>query len=244
MELWHLGAVPADEKFSVIIPTLQRSPQLWPLVEQCAAHGLVGEVLVINNSSEPLQWESQKVRVLQQARNIYVNPAWNLGVREARHGFLAIINDDVRFGDEALVEAHRVLARGWFGVVSPDRSCFLDVEPQRSISHRLAGGNNIYRGTFMALRRTDYVPIPEQMRIWGGDDWLMGVQKRPNAVLVATRFQTLPGTTTLSPEFQAMREQEQAICDLTLSQLKPQWWSRPVGWIDRLRALRHRVSAR
>ena len=88
-------------RFSVVIPTLQRSDDLDAIVKQCAAHPLVFEVLVINNSPRPLVWESAKVRVLQQERNIYVNPAWNLGAREARGEFLAIVNDDVRFDDLA-----------------------------------------------------------------------------------------------------------------------------------------------
>ena len=75
-------------EFSVIIPTLQRAKELHELVEMCAAHPRVLEVLVINNAPEPLVWDSPKVRVLQQAENIYVNPAWNLGAREARGEYL------------------------------------------------------------------------------------------------------------------------------------------------------------
>lgn len=109
-------------RFSVVIPTLQRSEDLWAIVNQCAAHSRVLEVLVVNNAPTPLVWESPKVRVLQQQRNIYVNPAWNLGAREARGDFLAIVNDDVRFDDAAFDLAARGLR--WFGVVGPDRSCF------------------------------------------------------------------------------------------------------------------------
>ena len=97
-------------KFSVIIPTLQRSEQLQTLVERCSAHPRVLEVVVINNAPETLQWASPKVRVLQQKRNIYVNPAWNLGARESSGKWLAIINDDVLFDpslfDRAAVDAY------------------------------------------------------------------------------------------------------------------------------------------
>ena len=70
---------PRDRRFSVVIPTLQRATELRPLVDVCAAHPLVGEVIVVNNASAPLSWESPKVRVLHQEANIYVNAAWNLG---------------------------------------------------------------------------------------------------------------------------------------------------------------------
>lgn len=139
-------------RFSVVIPTLQRSEDLWAIVNQCAAHPRVLEVLVVNNAPTPLVWESPKVRVLQQQRNIYVNPAWNLGAREARGDFLAIVNDDVRFDDAAFDLAARGLR--WFGVVGPDRSCFSltqEEEPRLRLARR---STTLFGfGTFMCMRR-------------------------------------------------------------------------------------------
>ncbi|HSO69495.1 MAG TPA: glycosyltransferase family 2 protein [Arachnia sp.] len=216
-----------DERFSVVIPTLQRSRELWTLVEQCAAHPLVGEVLVINNAPEPLSWESPKVRVLQQSRNIFVNPAWNLGAREARYPFLAFVNDDVRFGDEVFDECARVLRRGLFAMVGPDHPCFEPTEYSKPISHRVAPEFNLVFGTFMCLRREDYVPIPDKLRIWGGDDFLFWGQHRPNAVLVRTRFRTEMSTTSSDPEFMAWRERErQATLALLVDIQGARWWHR------------------
>lgn len=90
------------QQFSVVIPTLQKSSRLEEVVSICTDHPLVHEVLVINNAQQPLTLNSPKVRVLQQEQNIYVNPAWNLGAREARGEYLAIVNDDVIFDPEAL----------------------------------------------------------------------------------------------------------------------------------------------
>ena len=109
------------------------------------------------------------MRVLQQAENIYVNPAWNLGAREAKAEFLAIVNDDVRFGDEVFAVARRGLR--WFGVVGPDRSTFTLPSPDRvRLRPARPTATTFEFGTFMCLRRRDYLPIPETMRIWGGDD--------------------------------------------------------------------------
>ena len=227
-------------QFSVIIPTLQRAAELWPLVDQCASHPLVAEVLVINNSPEPLTWESPKVRVLQQAENIFVNPAWNLGAREAKAEWLAIVNDDVRFKDEALHEAARVLKRGWFAMVSADRSCFAQSSWDKPISHRLAVSNNKFMGVFMALRRSDYIPIPGDMLIWGGDDMLWWAQRRPNAVLIRTPFVTDMSTTTRSPEFQALWDAERIPFHRMMQELDgARWWHRPVRAYHRLKNLRY-----
>lgn len=191
-------------EFSVIIPTLQRSEELRPLVEQCAAHPRVLEVLVINNAPTPLTWTSPKVRVLQQEENIFVNPAWNLGAREARGRFLAIVNDDVRFEDEVFDHAAKVLGRGLFGIIGPARSCAGD-GGTRSIGHRPAPDLNPLYGVFMAMRRADYTPIPEDMPIWGGDDWLFFSAHMPPAAFVHTSFITEMSVTSGSAEFTGIR---------------------------------------
>lgn len=230
--------------FSVIIPTLQRSSDLHDIVAQCARHPRVLEVIVINNAPRPLSWESPKVRVLQQDRNIYVNPAWNLGAREARGEYLAIVNDDVRFNDDAFEMAARGLR--WFGIIGPDRSCFSQEKAGHS-KLRLARSSAtlFYYGTFMCLRRKDYVPIPEEMRIWGGDDWLIATQRRPPGVLVGVPFSTEMGTTTHSAEAQALRAIEQATADRILIPLKgTRWWHGAIRSFDQAREFRHRLRSR
>lgn len=210
-----------------MIPTLQRSAELWPLVEQCAAHPLVAEVLVINNAPDPLAFSSGKVRVLHQQRNIFVNPAWNLGAREASGEYLAFVNDDVRFDDEVFDECAAVLRRGWFAMVGPDHPCFEPVQWAKPISHRPAPDFNLVFGTFMCLRREDFRPIPDDLRIWGGDDWLFWSQRRPNAVLVRTRFRTEMSTTSSDPQFTVMREVErQATLDHLRAIRGKRWWHR------------------
>ena len=230
-------------EFSVIIPTLQRAKELRELVEQCAAHPLVLEVLVINNAPQPLHWESRKVRVLQQAENIYVNPAWNLGAREARGKYLAIVNDDVLFDGAAFDAAARGLK--WFGIVGPDRSAFTLAAPGKVRLRPARKSAAMFGfGTFMCMRRRDYDPIPEQMRIWGGDDWLIARQSRPPGVILGVPFRTEMGTTSSSPEAQALRAQEQAVADHILLPLHgTRWWHRPSDWLESVRAVRHRVTA-
>lgn len=230
------------ERFSVVIPTLQRAPELHPLVEQCAAHPLVLEVLVINNAPEPLSWVSPKVRVLQQAENIYVNPAWNLGAREARGEYLAILNDDIRFGDEVFDLVARALRRGWWGLVSPSRSCFTPAQAGRP-GVRLADSGSPFRGTFMAMRLSDYVPVPDDLLIWGGDDWLFVHQKRPNAVLVNTPFVTVMGTTSGSAEFAPMRERERVRTWEYLATVH-RWWHPIAAVVLHARRLRGALTHR
>lgn len=233
-------------RFSVIIPTLQRSDELYPLVNQCAAHPLVAEVLVINNAEAPLSWASAKVRVLQQEQNLFVNPSWNLGARQAQGEYLAIVNDDVRFPDEVFDHVAKILRRGWFGIVGPERSSF-STGALGKPRHRLARPivTPYGYGTFMALRTRDYSPIPEQMRIWAGDDWLIARSARPPAALMGFRFDTTMSTTAGSPEFQTLRAREQAIADEILPAIQgTRWWHGLVERVEQARNLRYRLSRR
>lgn len=226
-------------KFSVIIPTLQRSPELWPLVEQCAAHPLVAEVLVINNAPEPLWWESPKVRVLEQETNIYVNPAWNLGAREAAGEFLAIVNDDVRFHDDVFHVAAKVLRAGRFSMIGPSQSC-LTSTAEGSPSFRFGSLGTTPFGTLMMLRRADYVPIPHELLIWGGDHWLMLNQKKPVAKFTRTYLRTDMSTTSGSPEFRAMREAEDRRAHALCSPLRrKRWWHWPASVLVRVRIVQN-----
>lgn len=237
-----LCRVAAASLFSVIIPTLQRSPRLKHLVRICADHPLVLEVLIINNAPVPLKFESSKVRVLDQAENIYVNPAWNLGAREARGELLAILNDDILFDVQALDYSAKLLRRGWVGLVGPSASCFRS--PEGPIAWRLATHENIPNrfGVFMCLRRSDYVPIPEQLRIWYGDDWLFLQQRRPNVALMGTAFDTEMGTTSGSPEFRELREVEARAARTIIDPLRgSRWWHGPSRALHTLRRARTKL---
>ncbi|WP_271396301.1 glycosyltransferase [Neomicrococcus lactis] len=190
--------------FSFISPTLQRSADLGPLVTQCALHPLVLDVLAINNASSPLSWDSPKVRVLQQAENIYVNPAWSLGVDEARGELLAILNDDLSFDLKVFEYRAEVLERGRFSILGPSPKA-MNMPPKGKLRHRLTSIHTEPFGSGIFMKRENYVPTPEDMKIWGGADWLMLNQRKPVAELLGEAFRTELSTTSGSPEFQRMK---------------------------------------
>lgn len=193
--------------FSVIIPTLQRSPELRPLVDVLVEHPQVHEVLVVNNARTPIRWGSSKVRVLQQEANIYVNPAWNLGVREAVGEYAAIVNDDVELHPYLLDIAYGLLRRPRLaGLVGVHPSCFMEAPQNTWVRPTFVRGFAF--GTAMFLRRRDYVPIPEDMKVWCGNDWIFANRPAPAWVVGGLRRRTDMSTTSGSPEFQALLRQD------------------------------------
>lgn len=229
--------------FSVIIPTLQRSAELHQLVDQCVAHPRVQEIIVINNARTPVTWNSPKVRVLQQERNIFVNPAWNLGVENASGEYIAIVNDDVLFSEEVFDYAARLLRLPFVGMVGPD-GAFMN-RPGLALSHRIAGEGHIPlgMGVFMAMRRKDYLPVPDTMKIWGGDDWLYWTQRMPSRVLLGGGFRTDMSTTSGSAEFSPLREADRQATLQALATVRGRrWWHAPVGGLARLRRVKARLA--
>ena len=186
-------------RFSVVIPTLQRSHRLAPLVEMYCAHDLVGEVIIVNNAPGPLPFDHAKVRVLQQDHNLYVNQAWNLGVSLAREQLLIISNDDILF-EPAVINAAALVLRLPVGIVGPEPGA-IGREVGRRIWFLPAYERTRGFGTLMFLRTADFVPIPADMRIWAGDDWLFHHQRRRNLRMKGVCIETEMGTTSGHPEF-------------------------------------------
>lgn len=195
--------------FSVIIPTMQRSPMLWPFVEQLCSTNDVDEVLIINNAPARLTFVNRKVRVLDQPQNLYVNPSWNLGVSFARSKYICIANDDLAF-DMQLFRRASYLLRLPVGILAPAPECFVDVERGLLTGNNAASGRfharPVYRrtegfGTLMFMRRSAYRPIPSDLRIWFGDDYLFHQQERRNLLFRGTAISTPMSSTSSDPSF-------------------------------------------
>lgn len=165
--------------FSVVIPTLQRAPELERMAVRCAEHPRVLEVLIVNNSPRPLEWATGRIRVLQQETNIFVNPAWNLGAASARGDVIVLMNDDIEFDTSIFDRAARWMRLPFVGIVGPAPSC-LRVPQERHVVLRPTFERTHGFGTLMFVRRSDYVPVPADLLIFFGDDWLLQEQARPN----------------------------------------------------------------
>ena len=128
--------------FTVIMPTLQRSEVTPTLVDMYCAHPLVHEVIIVNNASTPYFRGHAKIRILDQNQNIFVNPAWNLGVVEAQSKFIIISNDDILFDPHVIDVCARALCLP-VGIIGPDESSFQRAVDGSRLGARLARPFNI-----------------------------------------------------------------------------------------------------
>ena len=91
------------------------------LLNNLNQHQLVDEIIIINNDvAKTPEWgvlSSSKIRMLDQAKNIKVNPAWNLGASVSTNDYIAIINDDIIFDVSAFERVRDVLDVDSIGVM-------------------------------------------------------------------------------------------------------------------------------
>lgn len=227
------------KRFSVIIPTLQESEELAHLLELYARHPRVGEILVVNNSKRPIEYSLPKLRVLQQAQNIYVNAAWNLGAAVASEEYLCISNDDIDFNPAIIDYAGKLLDRGKYSLAGPGRRALNGIDGP--LSHRFSLGPYRPFGTLMFLPKAVYKPIPEGPLIWGGDDWLFWNRDLPAAEISGIAIRTEMSTTADQFRRTPLRENDAAWWQLERAKIETRHWHKRVERMRKLWKIRERV---
>ena len=168
------------EKFSVIIPTMWECKYITPLLERLSQCESVGEIILIDNTDYVLYpgmgWDFPKVQLVKEMVNTYVNPAWNKGVSMAKYDYITICNDDVLFDvDEYfnyLTQAFNVLDIGFIGSHSEnyndEEKLYAEIETYDNKTN--TGG----WGCLFSFNKSIWKPIPDQLKIWYGDNWIHG----------------------------------------------------------------------
>lgn len=177
--------------FTVVIPTLYRAESVYRTILELTREESVGEVVLIDNTDNDRPFRADKLVHCLEGRNTFVNPAWNKGVSMARHDRVCLLNDDVLL-DWSLF--------GWaLPLVTPEVG-FLGMHPDNMAAGRgapfydggpvlvapspdgktRAGHRPTNWGACIMFHRDNWDPIPEDMLVWGGDDWLFYRSPRPN----------------------------------------------------------------
>jgi len=188
-------------KYTVVMPTMWRSERTKSLLESLFVSDFVDEVILIdNNVEEKVRGiESDKLVYLPQRENIYVNPAWNIGVERSRNENVCIINDDISLDVDAL-----------FGHISmhPEIPCVgMHKESWSTDSEAVEIHKGHYLGwgwgCMIALKKSLWAPIPDQMKVYRGDVWIS--RKYPSVHSVLIKARTEMETTSGRPEMNEIK---------------------------------------
>tara|TARA_Y100000385_G_C12994139_1_gene594175 strand:+ start:238 stop:984 length:747 start_codon:yes stop_codon:yes gene_type:complete len=194
-------------KWSVIIPTLWKSPRIYNLLENLDKTPHVGEIILIDNAPDHTRYlpKLKKLKILSQRVNIFVNPAWNLGVSEASFPHIALCNDDIEFDTKLF---------SYFDVLKIEQTvfgcCAENFSPQSpsQTELRIEKGHNIYAGwgCLLFFNRYDFTPIPNKLKIYCGDDWIVHTFK--NVKSFHWKIETEMSTSSNIPSLNEIAEKD------------------------------------
>lgn len=148
----------------------------------------VGEIILINNNRDSTpreQWLlSPKIRMYAPEKNIGVNPAWNLGVAQAKHDAVCVANDDMIFDFKLFQKVEPFLTpnHGLIGLSAgeeihhqvPFTNGNIDIVPWPSPTSQTHSRFGF--GCLFFINKHSWVPIPNELIIYYGDDWAIETQ--------------------------------------------------------------------
>ena len=169
---------------SIVIPTMQkRLDILENLVKSLNNDLAVGEIIVINNAVKPLEFSYEKMRVITPESNIYVNPAWNLGVKEGVNEYIGLLNDDIIIADDFCSRILDIIPDD-FGIIGYTKESVLPVEQANQKPEKVdiilekSEFIDFGFGICMFFKKENYPVIPEDMKIMYGDCWIFNEYKK------------------------------------------------------------------
>ena len=154
-------------KFSIIIPTMWKSDFLSDSISNYITSDLIDEIIIIDN--DPTKKinlpKNDKIKYLTKGHNIFVNPSWNWGVKYSKNENLLIINDDLHIKD--ITNILKKLSECQFDFVGLDYKN-LNAGNGIVIKQKKDDMTNGF-GCFLFIKKSKYIIIPEDIKIWFGD---------------------------------------------------------------------------
>jgi hypothetical protein len=235
--------------FTVILPTMWRGEELSEMLPRVTSHSLVGEIILIDNepSGKPDWFEMHpKITYLPQEQNIYVNPAWNLGAKLAKHDQLCFWSDDTLFHECVFDELNDKLSSndGITGLNPPEIVVRKPDEPVSRFVSQILPSKIEVKPTDIELcplgfsmlyfiNRANYIPIPAELKIYFGEVWLYYISqmlgKKPR-LLHNYKMITKPYSTSLRDEkLRALKWDDNAIAKQIIESGLQKLWSQLNG---------------
>lgn len=127
----------------------------------------IDDIIIIDN--EPTKKfdlpKNNKIKYLTKGYNIFVNPAWNWGVSESKNENLIIANDDILIQNiDYYLENFLLYENSIIGLSSSKLNSTDIITIEDSVGNMPKGF-----GCFFYLRKKNYIPIPEDLKIFYGD---------------------------------------------------------------------------
>ena len=170
------------EQLTVIIPTIQKNIEvLQELLAILDADDVVHEIILIDNSLQGFNNIYSKLKVITPKKNLFVNPSWNLGVKESKTQYFALFNDDLLVCRNFCTKVMNLIVKKTdIGILGMDVNSVintLDMSlPEETDFQLVKEDKNQLRpnnwGTIIFGKKELYNTIPRCLKIMCGDDYL------------------------------------------------------------------------
>ena len=200
------------DKYTVVIPTLWKSNRIGKLLFDLIKCEYVDEIILIDNAGKFFEhFEGlDKVKLVQTGENIYVNPAWNLGIELAKNECIALCNDDINFDPNifGLINEHTLMYSGIIGMGEGNYKDPIDEERGPYIDMWHPGVNDWGWGCLLLLKKSHWKPIPNEIKIWYGDNFIKDVNSVSKGCLRNFRVETEMSTTSDEKEWDDIKKKD------------------------------------
>jgi len=195
--------------WSVVIPTIWRSSYTLELLQKLNNEALVGEIILIDNApaeGSPDLSGLHKIIHLPQRSNIYVNPAWNLGVSSAKYAQICICNDDILFNTSVFsAAAQHLLLEQKTTIIGAHHESF-SLESDVSISFSRGHWVGQGWGCVLFFQKKYWRDIPPQLKIFSGDKYITTIF--PNTHSIRFKVDTVMSSSSGSREFNPIKDKD------------------------------------
>lgn len=195
--------------FSVILPTIWKSERIFNLLSKLNDHPLVDEIILIDNSklfAEKIKEPSKKIRLITPEVNLYVNPSWNLGVKEAKNNLICFLNDDIDFNFS--VFDYIVTVEDQLGLIGQHKDSYSSgnsVDDAQSFSLVETYSREWGWGCLVFGKKENWIDIPDQLKIWCGDDYIFNKTTQKKFYISGISIKTEMSTSSDLEEFNDVR---------------------------------------
>jgi glycosyltransferase involved in cell wall biosynthesis len=164
---------------SLIIPTMWQCPAFPYFINLLSQADVVKEIIILDNAlgkKYPEQnnkfFTSSKLKIIPLPINVGVSIAWNIGAEIASEENIGILNDDIIFDTSILSSIDSIISNSTdLGAIGgPNPSDIYDGKSSiyfEKVSTLLGGW-----GTMIFLQKSKYIQIPEELKIFFGDNFL------------------------------------------------------------------------
>lgn len=175
-----------------------------PLLDICPS---VGEIFLINNDAAKTPgWYMntsqflKKVKMYTPRQNIYVNPAFNIGVKHSHFDHIVLLQDDILFDPTVLTIIHDYITpqTGLIGInplnIMTQAAETLKIIPAKDIKliyfdalpklDKLCEKDDLPYGwcMMMIFHKSNWIPIDEELLIHYGEEWINNVHIKKDYV--------------------------------------------------------------